>query len=736
MKKKSSAILTALLISFCSPIFTAAFAITPTDSIAGKKLLSLQDIWYSGKFSANYPNSFRGLQDGKSYILASSQDSITTVASYDIASGNKIKNLFSNKNIIVKKARLDLNNFELNQAENKVIIKYNIQQIYRHSSTCNALVYDINTEKTYQLPSEIMYPSFSPDGKYVAFVQKNNLFLQEITNGKTCQITKNGAKDKIINGAVDWVYEEEFGMDVGFFWSPNGKFISYYSMDETNVPAYSMDVYGSLYPTKEIWKYPKAGEKNAVVDIFIFDVKKKKSKKCNTQSQNDQYLPRMAWDNTGNYLTIQQLNRHQNELKVLKINTANGQTSVMYEEKNPFYIDIHDWHCTPQGQWLHLSEKSEFQHLWLFDPQNGTDKQITTGNFDIDNYYGFDNNLGIAYFNAGKDKATERQIYSVDIKSAQLTQLSFGDGWHNATFISGMQYYLDYFSSAINPGNHTLYSAKGALIKEIANNEKLIKTLVEYKLGEQHFGTFKNKNATNIDYWMLKPKNFDSSKKYPVLFYVYGGPGYQTAKNAYGGANYLWHEYIAQQGYIIITINNTGSGAQGQAFKKKTYLQLGNYETQDYIDAAVHFSNFAYVDKTRLGVWGWSYGGYMSSNCISRGAEYFKTAVAVAPVTNWRYYDNIYTERYMRTPQENALGYDTNSPINHIKKIKGNYLIIHGTADDNVHFQNAAEMILAMNNANIKYETAIYPNRNHGISGGKTRLHLFTKITNFITENL
>jgi len=397
---------------------------------------------------------------------------------------------------------------------------------------------------------------------------------------------------------------------------------------------------------------------------------------------------------------------------------------------------VNDWYCTAEGYWIHLSEKQGFNQLWQFNPTSKEDRILTPGNYDIDNFYGYDHKSNIAFFNAGKDIATERQIFSINSITQNLKQLSTQNGWHSANFIAGMQFYLDHYSTADNPGNHTLFKANGEKLRVIADNERLNAELADLALGTQSFGKISNRHGDSLDYWMLQPANFDKSKQYPILFFVYGGPGYQTAKNSYGGGNYLWHEYMAQQGYVIITVNNTGSGAQGEAFKKKTYLQLGNYETQDYIDAAKHFGSQKWANKDRIGIWGWSYGGYMSSNCITRGADYFKTAVAVAPVTSWRYYDNIYTERYMRTPQENALGYDTNSPINHAEKLHGNYLLIHGTGDDNVHFQNAAEMMLSLNNANIPYESAVYTNKSHGISGGKTRLHLFNKITQFILENL
>lgn len=705
-----------------------------------KQDLSLEKIWYSGEFSPAYPNSFRGMADGETYCLAERKDDYTEVWRYQIKDGKKLGLIFSTKDIKVDDKPVKMSSFVFSADENKVVIKYNVNRIYRHSSTCDAIIYNIEDKSQTQLPKQIMYPTIAPNGEHVAYVKDFNLYFLNlngsITQGNGNSITKDGAKNEIRNGFVDWVYEEEFGMDVGFFWSPNSKYISYYKFNEAKVPEFTMDLYGSLYPRKETWKYPKAGEANSKVDVYIYSLASKASKKCETNSEADQYLPRMHWSLNSGYLAIQRLNRHQNKLDLLKANPATGSTTVLYSETNEYYIEVHDWIPNEKGDWLHLSEKSGYNHLWCLDGKNNKEKQIIKGAFDIGQFYGYDDNKGIAYFNAGKDIATERQVFGINIKNGKLQQLTKGAGWHGAKFIAGFNYFLDNHSTVSKPSIHTLYAADASEIRVLEDNSKLTETLAKYNLGETTFGKFKNRNGTELDYWILKPANFDASKKHPVLFHVYGGPGYQTAKNAYGGSNYLWHQYMTQKGYIIITVNNTGGGAQGEAFKKKTYLQLGNYETQDYIDAAKHFGSKPFIDQNRIGIWGWSYGGYMSSNCITRGADYFKTAIAVAPVTSWRYYDNIYTERYMRTPQENAQGYDTNSPINHVKELKGNYLIVHGSADDNVHFQNALEMMMALNNNNVPYESAVYPNKNHGIYGGKTRLHLFTRMTKFILENL
>ena len=730
-------------VRFIQVIFVSIISLLSIDIWAqdqGLKKITLEDIWYSSTFRSKAPSSFKGMANGESYCLLSKKEGYVEVHRYSISTGEKEELLFSTKEIKQDGKVVPMQSFEFSEDENWVLIKFNIRPIYRHSSTCDAVVLNRKTQNVIALPKGIMYPSISPDGSNIAYVKDFNLYVKGLKANTTEKaISSDGKKNEIRNGLVDWVYEEEFGMDVGFFWSPNSRHIAYYRFNEQKVPFFTMDIYGSLYPQRETWKYPKAGEVNSKVDVFIYDLTTNTSVQCKTNSENDQYLPRIHWDLEGKYLAIQRLNRHQNKLEILFADPLFGSTEIKYQEENKYYIEVHDWIPIEGGKWLFLSEQSGYKHLWCFEPgksAEGKSKAITKGEFDVADFYGYDPNSNMAYFNAGVLKATERQIYGVDISKGKLKQLSSGDGWHRATFIKGYKYYLENYSKADVPSIHSLRTSKGELVKVLEDNQGLRETLTQYDLSKSEFGTFKNRYGMKLDYWMMKPTAFDSSKSYPVLFYVYGGPGYQTAKNAWGGANYLWYQMLAQQGYIIITVNNTGGGAQGEAFKKKTYLQLGNYETQDYIDAAKHFGSKSFINAERIGIWGWSYGGYMSSNCITRGANFFKAAIAVAPVTSWRYYDNIYTERYMRTPQENPQGYDTNSPINHVSKLKGQYLLVHGTADDNVHFQNATELMMALNNANIPYESAVYPNRNHGIYGGKTRLHLYTKMTRFILSNL
>jgi dipeptidyl-peptidase-4 len=588
-----------------------------------------------------------------------------------------------------------------------------------------------------------MYATLNALGNRVAFVSDNNLFYYDLSKNKTVQVTKDGKKNAIINGAVDWVYEEEFTMSRGFEWSPDGQYLAYYRFDETQVPEFGMDIYGSLYPKRETWKYPKAGEPNSKVQVYIHSVGKSKSMLCNTQdlvsaSNNnpfDHYLPRIQWMNN-QALCVQKLNRLQNHLQILQFAYAQPDAKVIYSETNDKYVEVVDWTFSEGSlKAFFTSEKSGYKHLYALDAQNQV-VTLSSGSWEIDQLLGIDQVKQVVYFTSGKDNPSERQLYVLSIADKSIKALTTEKAWHNIRFSPGFNYFTDQYSTLQKPAITALKEANGNLVKILEDNTALSNKLADLSLGQVKFGHFTSVDSVELDYWQILPAQFDSTKRYPVLFFVYGGPGHQTVQNMWSGANYMWYQYLAQKGYMVITIDNRGSGGRGEAFKKMTYLNLGKYETMDYIAAAKYFGQQTYVDAKRIGIFGWSYGGFMASSCITKGADYFKAAVAVAPVTNWRYYDNIYTERYMRTPQVNADGYDNNSPINHVTKIKGKYLIIHGTADDNVHFQNAAEMIKTMNDQNIPYDAEIYPNTNHGIGGGKTRWHLFNKITDFLLLNL
>lgn len=705
--------------------------------------LTLENIWYGREFNPKYVSGYRMLRDGMSYCrLDEEANGIRSCNRYDLSTGMLLGTIFSTSSMIQDSMPLKIESFAFSSDESRVLITNGFESVYRHSGKSFAWVYELRTGVLQKVAAgKVMYPTLSPDGRKVAYVIDNNLFYFDLEKKREVQVTFDGRKNSIINGAVDWVYEEEFSMSRGFEWSQNSEFIAYYRFDETKVPEFGMDIYGSLYPSREVWKYPKAGEPNSKVDVYIYKLGKRKPVRCETGSENDQYLPRIAWMSP-NFLSVQRLNRHQNKMEMLRFSFYYPKAERIYEETNEKYLEVHDWIFTDPTDTtclytaFFLSEKSGYNHIHGLLKKGGSE-QLTKGEWDLDQFYGYNEGTGELYFSSGMDKPAQRNVYSIALKDRQLKQMTVGDGWNSAVFNPTFEYFLNAYSTMTTPPVYYIRDGKTAsYIRTLEDNSTLNKKLEELGLKKVEFGSFNSSDNVQLDYWKIVPPDFDSARKYPVLFFVYGGPGYQTVKNQWQGANYLWYQYMAQKGYVVISIDNRGSGGRGEAFKKITYLNLGKYETTDYIEAAKYFGAQTWADKNRIGIFGWSYGGFMASNCITLGADHFKAAVAVAPVTNWRFYDNIYTERYMRTPAENPEGYDKNSPLTHVGKIKGNFLLIHGTADDNVHFQNAAEMVKAMNEQNIPYDAEYYPNTNHGIRGGKIRLHLFGKITGFLLKNL
>ena len=703
--------------------------------------LKLTDIFASGKLYPKMISGFINLKDGKSYCKLEMDGANTKVVCYNYSNGEKIDVLIDGEAIAKSNdfPSFAFRSFTLSEDETKALIPLETEGIYRHSSKSYYLVWNKSNNKLERIADrKIMYAHFNPQATKVAYVLNNNLYVKDLIKGKTKQLTKDGEFNKIINGAVDWVYEEEFSMSRGFEWNADGSLIAYYKFDESGVKQWDMEVYGELYPHHERFKYPKAGEANSKVDVYITNLKNK-GKKIELGSENDQYLPRIKWTKDPNKLTVQRLNRHQNHWELLVVDAKSREVSVSLEEKDKYYVDITDdiIFLNDQEHMIFKSERSGFWHLYMHKvdgPQVGI---ITSGNWEVDQLLGVDEANSKVYFTSTEVSPLERHIYSVGINGKNKKQLSSGAGTHSAVFSDDYSLFFHTYNSATVPHQYSIRKNDGSMIRSLEDNADFIEMQKGLNIGSIDFSEIELENGVNLNSYMIKPKNFDASKKYPLLMFVYGGPGSQQVKNGWLWTNYWWHQYLANEmGYIVACVDNRGSGARGAEFKKMTYQQLGKYETEDQIAAAKYFGKLNYIDANRIGIWGWSYGGYMSSLCISKGTDVFKAAIAIAPVTNWRYYDNIYTERYMRTPQENPDGYDDNSPINHIEKLKGGYLIIHGTGDDNVHFQNTAEMVKKMISKNIPFDSEFYPNKNHGISGGYTRLHLFTRMTNFIMDEL
>lgn len=702
-----------------------------------KKNITLEDIWKTGTFRADGVYGLRSTTDGNNYTtMESDRGGTKTINKYSYKTGELVETLFSSNNVTVGEdlKPLIFDGYSFSEDEGKILFSFDTESIYRHSTIENNVVYNLKTKRVeWQTLNKQRYATLSPKGDKVAYVRDNNLFVMDMTEGEETQITKDGEWNKIINGATDWVYEEEFAFDKAFYWSPSGKFISFMKFNESGVKEFNMPKYkAGLYPEDYQFKYPKAGEDNAVVTIHSFNLESKNTVEAKIP---DYYKARIKWSNTDEFFTVTALNRHQNELRLYSVNPNNGEFSILLEEKNNTYIDIHDNLKFLNGnkKFIWTSEVGGYNHIYLYEGKQKT--QITKGDWEVTDFYGLNEKSGLLYFQAAKEGPIKREVYRIKLNGSGLTKLSPNSGTNRAAFSSGFQYFILTHSSANTPANISLHSSDGKEIRNLKDNASLKSILDQYDMSAQEFFSFKTSENIELNGWMIKPQNFDPNKKYPVLMYVYGGPGSQTVNDSWGGANYLWYQMLASQGYIVVSIDNRGTGARGESFKKLTYLQLGKYETMDQIEGAQWLQKQPYVDGSRIGIWGWSYGGYMSSLCLFKGAEIFKMAIAVAPVTNWKFYDTIYTERYMQTPEENS-GYDENSPISHVDKLKGKYLLVHGTADDNVHFQNSVEMVSALQQANKQFDLMMYPDRNHGIYGGNTRLHLYNLMTNYVKENL
>ena len=718
-----------------STLVAFASILLAQSSIAQEKTIQLEDIWASRTFSPEWVWGLNSMNDGVHYSSLNYGNGNVYVTEYSYETGDSVSTIIDSKNF----EDLSFDDYSFSNNEQKVLLPTATESIYRHSTRSKYYIYDRETTDVLELSTgKQRLAQFSPDATKVAFVRENNIFIKDLKSDIETQVTTDGETNKIINGATDWVYEEEFAFDNGFQWNGNGTKIAFYRFDEEAVPEFSMDMFSALYPNQNRFKYPKAGEANSTVEIFIYDVATNEIVEAAIETEDEFYIPRIKWTKNENFLSVQRMNRHQNNLDFILVNANDGSAKIIFTETDDAYIDVTDnlTFLNDGEHFVWTSEKSGFNHIYLYNLKGKQVRKITKGDYEVTDFYGVDESNNTVYFASAERSAMHRDVYAVQLNGRNKRMLTNQVGTNSATFSSSYKYFINQHSDANTPYNFSLFDATGTEVRTLKDNTTLNETLGNYALSTKEFFNFETTEGVNLNGWMMKPHDFDATKEYPVFMYLYGGPGSQQVTDAWGGSNFLWFQMLTQQGYIVACVDNRGTGARGAEFKKCTYQQLGKLETQDQIEANRHLAKLPYVDGSRIGVFGWSYGGYMSSLCLLKGADDFKMAIAVAPVTNWRYYDSIYTERYMRTPQENAAGYDDNSPINHVEKLKGKYLLIHGSADDNVHYQNTMEMTTALVNANKQFDLFIYPNKNHGIYGGYTRLHLFTKMTNFIKENL
>lgn len=715
----------------------ALFLSATTVLTAQKKDITLEDIW-GGTFRQERMEALQSLNNGKEYVVLNFDRNAGTssIDVYSYKTGEKTRTILNSKDLEEIKA---FSGYQFSENESKLVLGTEVESIYRHSTRGIFYVYDLQSGELKKISDEkIKEPTLSPNGEKVAYVFKNDIYVKDLSTGKITQVTTDGEMNKIINGVADWVYEEEFSFVRAFQWNKTGEKIAFLKFDETEVPEFSMDVYGQdLYQSQTKFKYPKAGEENSEVSLHIYDLQQEEISDVDLGDYEDFYIPRIKWTNNENILSAQVLNRHQNVLDLLFIDAATNIAKVVLTETDDAYVDVTDnLTFLEDNSFIWTSEKDGWNHIYLYDKTGKLQNQVTRGNWEVTNYYGLDPKTKTIFYQSTENGSINRDVFSVKTNGRNKKQLTEKVGQNSADFSADYTYFINSYNSATSPYEFSLHLAKnGKLVREVLNNEELLAQIAEFNYTPKEFTTLEV-NGNELNMWMIKPPKFDETKQYPLFVAQYSGPGSQEVGNRFNSTNDYWYQMLASKGYLVVGIDPRGTGYKGAAFKKVTQKELGKFEVEDIIEAARILGARDYIDEDNMGIWGWSYGGFMSSNALLKGNDVYKMAIAVAPVTSWRFYDTIYTERYMTTPQENPSGYDENSPINHVEKLKGDYLLIHGTGDDNVHVQNTMRMIEALVQANKQFDWAIYPDKNHGIYGGNTRLHLYTLMTNFIEENL
>lgn len=739
-------ILSVLLVVSTQPVRAQANTTSPGD---GTQALTLDAIFDSDLLREETVSSIRWMNDGRHYTAQVSEDTAyyQHVLRYDITTGEAVDTLVNGRRLVPAgepdTPALAYDNYELSPQEDKVLFATELEPIYRRSRKAYYYVYDIATGTFLPLAEggKQSYATFSPDGSKIAFVRDNNLYYVTLSDGSLTAVTQDGQRNELIHGSTDWVYEEEFGFVKAFYWSPAGDQLAFISFDESAVKEYNMQVWGELYPQDDRFKYPKAGEANSAVSVSVYHLNKQTTQKMDVGTSTDIYLPRVQWTADHQQLSIIRMNRLQNQLDILHADATTGASRVVLTEKSDTYVDIgynDDLTYLQDGKhFVYTSERDGYKHVYLYTVQGELVRQITQGAWEVSELIGIDEAQDKVYYLSTEVSPLERQVYSINLSGKKKERLSEEAGTHTVEFSPSYQYFVDRYSSLEHPLTVNLYQTRPRkLIRTLEDNQDLLKEVAQYRWGTREAITVPVGDRVELNGYLIKPHDFDSTKQYPLLMYVYGGPGSQLVVNRWLGDREAWFHVLAQEGYLVACVDNRGTGGRGRDFSHLTYGQLGKYEVADQIASAQYLGQQKYVDADRIGIWGWSYGGYMSSLSLFTGAKVFKAGIAVAPVTNWRFYDTVYTERYLQTPQLNAEGYDRYSPLTHAGKLEGNFLLIHGTGDDNVHFQNAVTLQNALIAANKQFDSFYYPNRNHGIYGGNTRLHLFSMMTDFLKTNL
>ena len=716
----------------------------------GKKPLTLEEV-VGGAF---YPENIYGVTpipgDGEHYTQMNAAG--TQVIKYSFRTGQQVEVLFDATQARECPFR-QFDSYRFSPDGGTLLIATETTPIYRHSYTAVHYLYSLKRNAEGRIDNKVerlsdggpqQVPVFSPDGTMIAFVRDNNIFLVKRLYGNSeSQVTTDGQRNAVLNGIPDWVYEEEFAMDRALEFSADSKMLAYVRWDESAVPSYSFPLYAGEKPRREdyakypgayTYKYPKTGEANSKVSVHTFDIKTKVTRTLKLPLEADAYIPRIRFTRDADKLAVFTLNRHQNRFDLYMADPRSTVCRLALREETDTYIKegTFDNIRFYDGHFVFMSERSGFSHLYWYDLNGNLDKQITRGDFEVKNFLGLDEKTGTFYYTSNEGSPLRQAVWKTDRKGRK-TRLTAEEGTHTAQFSTDMKYFLDRYTSLDTPTVITLRDNTGRTLTTLVDNAALNRKLAEYALPAKEFFSFQTSDGTTLNGWMMKPADFDESRKYPVIMYQYSGPGSQEVLDRFGIS---WETYMASQGYIIACVDGRGTGGRGAAFEKCTYLNLGVREARDQVETALYLGLQPYVDKERIGIWGWSFGGYMTLMSMSEGTPVFKAGVAVAAVTDWNYYDTIYGERFMRTPQENADGYRASSAFTRAENLHGDLLLVHGSADDNVHFQNCAEYAEHLVQLGKQFDMQLYTNRNHSIYGGNTRMHLYTRLTNFFNTHL
>lgn len=696
--------------------------------------LDLRDI-NAGKYYARGVQPVTSSTDGESYFQADRDNKM--IIKYSYKTGLPTDTIFN-----VKKARDctfdSFQGFLISPDEKRLVVYNDSESIYRHSFKANYYYYDVRrnlVRKLTENKSKQSVPVFSRDGRMLAYVIDNNIWLAKFDYDTESQVTKDGEINKIINGGTDWVYEEEFGTTRLMDFSADGGLLAFVRFDETAVPQYSMQMYGNqLYPSLFTFKYPKAGEQNSKVTCNVFDIDAKTIRKMNIP-ESTEYIPRIEFLPTGDELAIMTLNRDQNKFEMFFTNARSAVPRSVLNEVNSRYVDSQSLNTIHffGNQFTYVSERSGYAHIYLYDNTGVMQKQLTSGNYDVTGLLAVDPVAKAVFYEAAEESPLQRAIYKVDMVKGIKTKLSAKQGTNEATFSENGKYYINSYSNTSTPKITTLHDATGKELRVLEDNAALSKTLASMTLPKKEFITVKSADGRDLNAYIMKPADFNPSRKYPLVMVQYSGPDSQQVQDRYGMD---WTDYLTTQDFIVACVDGRGTGARGEEFRKCTYMNLGIYESDDQVAAAKHFATLPYIDGSKMAIWGWSYGGYNVLMSMSRGNGTFKAGVAIAPVTDWRFYDSVYTERFMRTPQQNNAGYEAGSPVNFANKLEGNLLLIHGSADDNVHFQNTMDYAAALVKANKQFDMFVFTDKDHSIRGAANRTYLYEKVIKFLKTNL